>query len=129
MYTKTTHGISVTVEPFFLSKQQPTAYQYVWAYRILINNSTHQRIIVKSRYWYVIDISSDFKEVNGDGIAGECPEIESNESYEYMSGVSLHHPQGMMMGHYNVVNDKNEEFRIDVPPFLLECEYIEPSMN
>jgi ApaG protein len=129
MYSKTTHGISVTVEPFFLSKQHPNTHQYVWAYRVLISNTTEHKIIVKSRYWYVMDIQSDFKEVNGDGVAGERPEILSNESYEYMSGVSLHSPQGMMMGHYNIVNEKNEEFCIEIPAFLLECEYLDPIMN
>lgn len=129
MYSKKTNDVVVSVEPFFLTKQKPDSNQYIWAYRVMIENLRKDKIVIKSRYWYVIDISADFKEVSGDGIVGECPEILPNTVYEYMSGVSINHPFGMMMGHYNVVSDQNDQFKIDIPVFLLESDLSKPVMH
>lgn len=117
--------VDVAVEPFFLTKHFDNN-QFIWAYRVIISNNSDYSVTIKSRYWYVIDIENDIKEVKGEGIIGECPTIIVGGVYEYMSGVSLYNPAGMMFGHYNVVNEHDDHFKVEIPPFVLDSKFHVP---
>ena len=57
--------------------------------------------------------------VEGDGVVGEQPMIESGQEYSYTSGTALETPVGVMQGHY-VMNDHNgNEFTTNIEPFRL----------
>ena len=51
---------------------------------------------------------------------GEQPVLAPGESFEYTSGTPLQASSGIMLGTYQMVNDKGEKFDIDIPPFSLD---------
>jgi uncharacterized protein affecting Mg2+/Co2+ transport len=59
MYRAVTHDISVSVEPVYLDQQsEPDFGRYVWAYHILIENSSDRTVQLQSRYWRIVDPQS-----------------------------------------------------------------------
>lgn len=131
MYKKVTHGISVEIEVFFLTKQAKDNEElYVWAYKASIKNERDESIRIKDRHWHVTDIMGNSKDMHGEGIIGEHPLIKPNDSYEYMSGVPLFSPSGIMVGKYTIeTEDSKKILDISIPAFSLDSPYQEPVIN
>jgi ApaG protein len=56
MYMKTTHHISVSVDPVFLEDQSlPLDKHYVWAYSIWIENQGPEMVQLLKRTWHITD--------------------------------------------------------------------------
>ncbi|MBX9634826.1 MAG: ApaG domain, partial [Magnetospirillum sp.] len=56
MYTETTRGITVTVQPVYLEDQSaPTQGHYVWAYRVRIENRSTDTVQLMRRHWKITD--------------------------------------------------------------------------
>lgn len=129
-YLKTTNKITVSVEPFFLIRQKVEKDQYVWGYKVLIQNNTDTSILIKSRNWSIIDIYGNIKIMNTDGIMGESPLILEGNSYEYMNGLSLAHAGGFVFGQYVCASINMNNIVVDIPefpiisPFLGQSNYI-----
>jgi ApaG protein len=121
MYSATTNGIEVTVEPFYLEdRSDPAESRYVWAYRVTIDNQSAETVQLLSRYWKITDGLGRVEEVRGAGVVGEQPELNPGDSYQYMSGCPLSTPSGIMVGHYTMRNARDELFDIDIPAFSLD---------
>ena len=121
MYSTTTYGIEVTVEPFYLEdRSDPQDSRYVWGYRVTIANQSDERVQLLSRYWHITDGLGRVEEVRGAGVVGEQPELNPGDSYQYMSGCPLSTPSGIMVGRYTMRNTRDELFDIDIPAFSLD---------
>lgn len=74
IYRTTTNGVTVTVIPFLLNKDDSSAAsqdivattgadrtqrRYHWAYSVMIENTTDRKILLVSRTWHTIDGSCD----------------------------------------------------------------------
>jgi ApaG protein len=59
------------------------------------------------------------EEVRGPGVVGHQPVIAPGEGFEYTSGCPLTLPFGSMHGTYQMVNEQNEQFDIEIAPFML----------
>lgn len=130
MYRTTTHGIEVTVEPFYLEERsQPDENQYFWAYRVTISNRGDASVKLVSRHWRITDATGHLEEVRGPGVVGEQPELEPGDSYQYTSGCPLTTPSGFMMGDYTMRDETGGEFEVEIPAFSLDLPGIRRSVN
>ena len=130
MYAATTKNISVSVEPIYLADQSsPEDGQFMWAYRVRIDNKGNQSVQVLSRYWRITDSIGRIQEVRGAGVVGEQPVLEPGESYEYTSGTPLPTPSGIMLGSYGVKTADGEQFDIEIPAFSLDSPHQSHQLN
>ncbi len=124
-YHAKTKDIVVKVEPMFLDDHSdPGNHEYVWAYHVRIENEGAEAVQLRSREWQIIDSLGHQEKVSGPGVVGEQPVIQPGKSHEYVSGVPLHTPSGMMMGTYQMENKDGELFNVDIPAFSLDSPYL-----
>ena len=130
MYDRTTRGIRIEVQPFYL-EDQSTPYQghFVWAYRVKIENIGTERVQLLNRYWKITDAVGRIKEVRGPGVVGEQPRLDPGESFEYTSGTPLSTPSGIMVGTYEMTTDSGDTFPVEIPPFSLDSPHERSSLN
>jgi ApaG protein len=62
-------------------------------------------------------------EVRGPGVVGNQPTLAPGQSFEYTSGCPLTMPFGSMHGTYLMINDRKEQFDIEIAPFTLTEPY------
>lgn len=124
MYTKTTHHITVSVDPVFLEDQSlPLENHYVWAYQVWIENQSPIMVQLLSRTWRITDGNGLMHEVNGEGVVGETPWIAPGAIYQYVSGTPLSTPSGVMEGIYHMKNHAGDHFDVIIPAFSLDSPY------
>jgi ApaG protein len=120
-YVAITRGIAVSVEPSYLeANSSPTNSQYVWAYRVTIENQSTQTVQLLSRHWMITNARGELNEVKGPGVVGEQPVLHPGESYQYSSGAPLNTPWGLMGGAYLMESESGELFDIEIPTFSLD---------
>jgi ApaG protein len=59
------------------------------------------------------------QEVRGPGVVGNQPVLAPGQSFEYTSGCPLTVPFGSMHGTYQMIDDRNEHFDVEIAPFVL----------
>jgi len=120
-YVAVTRGISVSVEPTYLeANSSPDNSQYVWAYRVTIENQGQETVKLLSRHWMITNSRGELNEVKGPGVVGEQPILKPGESYAYASGAPLNTSWGMMGGSYQMQSASGELFDIEIPTFSLD---------
>jgi ApaG protein len=120
-YLATTRGIAVSVEPTYLeANSSPGQSQYVWAYRVTIENQGQETVQLLTRHWMITNARGELNEVKGPGVVGEQPVLRPGESFEYTSGAPLNTPWGMMGGSYQMESESGERFDIEIPTFSLD---------
>jgi len=130
MYSKTTKKINITVSPFFLEDQsEPDNQHYVWAYQVIIDNQSKNKVQLKNRYWKIIDSNGEEQEVRGEGVVGEQPILNPGEKFEYTSGTPLSTPSGFMEGHYEMVTKNGLKFEAHIPKFSLDSPFTSKKLN
>lgn len=109
------------VESFYQPMQSnPLNSEYLFAYRITIENLTAYPVKLLSRHWHIIDSNGTHREVEGDGVVGQQPVIAPGNSYQYTSAANLHSDIGKMYGTYLVENLFNKrKLTVRIPEFQL----------
>jgi ApaG protein len=116
-----TRGIAVSVTPSYLETHSSPAHaQYVWAYRVVIQNQGQETVQLLNRHWMITNARGEYTEVKGPGVIGQQPILNPGESYSYTSGAPLDTPSGMMGGSYQMETDRGELFDIEIPTFSLD---------
>jgi len=129
-YTATTRGITVSVEPTYLAERSsPDDAQYVWAYRVIIENHGQETVQLLSRHWMISNSRGELTEVKGTGVIGEQPVLKPGASHEYTSGAPLNTPSRMMGGAYQMESETGERFDIEIPTFSLHRPNQEVLLN
>ncbi|MDX2101437.1 MAG: Co2+/Mg2+ efflux protein ApaG [Alphaproteobacteria bacterium] len=130
MYSKTTEGITVTVQPFYLAEQSsPDEGHYVWAYHVRIENGGRQTVQLKTRYWRITDAHGRVQEVRGAGVVGEQPVLDPGDFFEYTSGTPLSTPSGIMTGTYQMEASDGRQFDAEIPAFSLDSPHQSIRLN
>lgn len=130
MYKAVTHGIEVTVEPFYIEEQSdPDENRYVFGYRVTIVNNSNGTVQLHSRYWQITDANGYVEEVRGDGVVGEQPILEPGDSFQYTSGCPLKTTSGVMVGRYQMLGMGNDAFEVDIPAFSLDLPEQRRTLN
>jgi ApaG protein len=116
-----TCGVKVIVESFYQPEySNPFAGEYMFAYRITIENHNPYAIRLLKRHWQIFDSIGGYKAVDGDGVIGVQPIIQPGEYYQYTSGSNLQSEVGQMEGYYVFENLNNlQQFRASIPRFGL----------
>lgn len=119
MTSKVTEGVSVTVETFYQPDySNPVNGEFMFAYRITLQNSNSFPVRLLRRHWYIFDSNGTQREVEGEGVVGVQPQINPGEKYQYVSGCNLRTEMGKMHGSYkmeNIVSKK--QFDVKIPVF------------
>jgi ApaG protein len=130
MYTATTRAIEVTVRPQYLPDQSdPEKSQFVWAYRVRIENKGTETVQLRSRHWKITDGLGRLQEVRGPGVVGKTPRLRPGDAFEYTSATPLATPSGIMGGTYQMVSESGENFDIEIPTFSLDMPSTERRLN
>ncbi len=121
MIQQVTEGVSITVETFFQPEQSnPVNSDYLFAYRITIENISSVPVKLLRRHWHIIDSNGNHRQVEGEGVVGAQPILESGEAYQYVSAASLRSDMGKMYGDYQMENLYNKKlFSVAIPEFEL----------
>ena len=119
-----TNDIRVHVDSEFApGRSNPPQNQWFFYYTIRIVNEGRQTVQLLSRHWVITDAMGAMREVRGPGVVGKQPRLEPGESFEYTSGCDLTTPFGSMRGTYQMINDRQEHFDIEIPVFTLTEPY------
>ncbi|MDB5486699.1 MAG: Co2+/Mg2+ efflux protein ApaG [Reyranella sp.] len=130
MYKATTRAILVTVDPQYLPDQsEPTKSQYVWSYKVRIENQSDVAVQLRSRHWKITDGLGRLQEVKGPGVVGKTPLLRPGEMFEYTSGTPLSTPSGIMGGTYQMVDEAGVKFDIEIPTFSLDTPTTQRQLN
>ena len=103
MIQQVTEGVSITVETFYQPAQSnPVGSEYLFAYRITIENLSSMPVKLLRRHWHIMDSNGSVREVEGEGVVGQQPIIEPGQSYQYVSAANLRSEIGKMYGTYQM---------------------------
>ncbi|MBK6482796.1 MAG: Co2+/Mg2+ efflux protein ApaG [Chitinophagaceae bacterium] len=125
MITKITEGVKISVETFYQDEySQPLNNEFMFAYRITIENGSDRTVKLLRRHWYIFDSCGITREVEGEGVVGLQPVIEPGKSHQYVSGSHLKTEMGRMHGTYlmeRMVDGK--QFYVNIPEFQLVAPF------
>ena len=121
MVQQVTEVVNIMVESFYQPMQSnPLNSEYLFAYRITIENLTIYPVKLLSRHWHIVDSNGTHREVEGDGVVGQQPVITPGSSYQYTSASNMHSDIGKMYGSYLIENLFNKKkLTVKIPEFLL----------
>ena len=127
LVSKISEGVTISVETFYQPDySNPQSSEYMFAYRITIENNNSFPVKLLRRHWFIFDSDSTHREVEGEGVIGNQPEINSGEKYQYISGCNLRTELGKMHGTYFMENlNSKKTFYVNIPAF----EMIVPFKN
>lgn len=116
----TSEGVRVRVAAKYLpSQSDPDQGQYVFAYRVLIQNEGTARARLVSRHWIVRDAHNERRDVRGPGVVGAHPDLAPGEQFEYESGCVLSTSWGTMEGSYRMQREDGSQFEATIGRFFL----------
>lgn len=123
-----TKGIKITVTTQFRPDLTHIDNRlFFFNYTIKIENDSAHRVQLISRHWKIMDSLAPTRIIEGDGVVGEKPILETGEKFSYTSGCDLSSELGYMEGYYffAVINDDGStasHFKVQVPQFKLEYQ-------
>ncbi|MFW1677461.1 Co2+/Mg2+ efflux protein ApaG [Pontibacter sp. JAM-7] len=114
------NNIEICIETAYLPQQSdPAGKRFVFSYQITITNHNPVAVQLLRRRWVITDGNQQVQEVEGEGVVGETPIIEPDQSYRYTSGAVLATSVGSMQGYYQMRDEAGEKFRAPIPTFTL----------
>ena len=121
MISKISEGVEITVETFYQAGySNPTNNEFMFAYRITIDNHNPFSIQLINRHWSIYDSNGEQRNVDGAGVVGEQPILKKGEHFIYTSGCNLRSEMGKMEGYYTMENlNSKQQFRVKIPSFDL----------
>lgn len=120
-------GVQVSVVTFYQPDySNPLQSEFMFAYRITLENHNAFPIKLHRRNWQIFDSNGTHREVEGEGVVGVQPILNPGETYQYVSGCNLRTEMGKMKGTYQMENlNTKQMFEVDIPAF----EMIVPMKN
>lgn len=116
-----THNIEISVQVKYWAQHSiPKENHYFFVYFITIENKGDLSVQLLRRHWEIYDSVGERRYVDGDGVVGETPVLESGQKFEYNSGCNLNSDIGYMRGHYTLMKILDgSEFNVNIPQFDL----------
>jgi ApaG protein len=114
------HGFIIRTQASYLPDQSDEpGNRFVFSYTINITNLGSNTVKLIGRHWVITDANHHIHEVRGQGVVGEQPSLNTNQSFEYTSGTVLSTQVGTMRGTYQMQTVDGKEFDIEIPQFVL----------
>ncbi len=112
-------GVEISVESFYQQDySNPMNNEFMFAYRITIENHNAFTIKLLRRHWQIFDSNGQNRQVDGDGVVGMQPVLKQGEKYQYTSGCNLRSEIGRMYGTYEFENLHTKDvFSVIIPSF------------
>ncbi|MCB2205558.1 Co2+/Mg2+ efflux protein ApaG [bacterium] len=121
-YTKTTEGVTVTVQSYFLEERSDVMKRnFFFVYFITLENHSDQPVKLLRRHWNIHDSDAPDYEVEGEGVVGEQPQIKPGGTYHYNSFCVLKSFAGAMEGTYSMQREDGSSFEVNIPRFHLKA--------
>jgi len=119
MVSLISEGVEVSVETYYQQDySNPMQSEYMFAYRIAIENHNSFPVKLHRRHWYIFDSTGATREVEGEGVVGVQPVLSPGEKYQYVSGCNLRTEMGRMHGTYQMENLNSKQFfEVNIPAF------------
>lgn len=119
MVSKISEGVEISVETFYQADySNPIQSEYMFAYRITIENHNAFPVKLHRRHWHIFDSNGSNREVEGEGVVGVQPVLQAGERYQYVSGCNLRTEMGKMHGTYQMENlNTGQFFDVNIPAF------------
>ncbi|AFJ48364.1 Co2+/Mg2+ efflux protein ApaG [Shimwellia blattae] len=112
--------VCVQVQSVYIESQSsPDDERFVFAYTVTIRNLGRNPVQLLGRYWLITNGNGRETEVQGEGVVGVQPLITPGNEYQYTSGAVIETPLGTMQGHYEMVDEQGNGFRVAIPVFRL----------
>lgn len=113
-------GIRVRVGAQFIPDQSdPDRHDYVFAYRVVIDNEGTEPAQLMTRHWVILDAAGERRDVRGPGVVGKQPLLAPGERFEYVSGCRMPTEWGSMEGSYGFQRPDGESFEVAIGRFFL----------
>ncbi len=121
-----TQQVKIEVTSQYIPDQSnPEQNDYFFAYHIEITNLGHHTVKLLTRHWIIYNANGESFEVKGEGVVGQQPTLNPNQSFGYTSACPLNTPMGVMKGSFRMVNlDQKTEFDAMIDPFTLALPYV-----
>jgi len=125
MVSKVTEGVKVMLESYYQPEySNPINGEYMFAYRVTIENHNSFPVQILRRHWYIFDSNATRREVEGEGVVGVQPVIQPGGRYQYVSGCNLKTEIGSMHGMYTVLDmDTHRLFNVRIPVFAMTAPF------
>ena len=125
MVSKISEGVTISVETFYQPDYSNVMdSEFMFAYRITIENNNGFPVRLLRRHWYIFDSNSTKREVEGEGVIGVQPVINPGDKYQYISGCNLRTELGRMHGTYSMENVSNKKtFSVNIPAFEMTVPF------
>jgi ApaG protein len=121
MISKISEGVEISVESFYQADySNPSNNEFMFAYRITIENHNNYSIKLLRRRWNIFDSNGENRDVEGEGVVGVQPVLQAGKQFQYVSGCNLRSEMGRMSGNYEMENlNTKKVFQVNIPPFDL----------
>ena len=125
MKMKITKRVAVSVETSYQpSYSKPLNGEYVFAYRITVENFGESTIKLLKRHWYIYDSNGSVREVEGEGVVGQQPVLAPMQNHQYVSGCHLRTEMGKMSGSFLMERlEDGKKFYVQIPEFVLVAPF------
>ena len=119
MVSKISEGVQISVESYYQADySNPANNEFMFAYRITIENHNNFTVKLLRRQWYIFDSNGQNREVEGEGVVGLQPVMQPGQQFQYVSGCNLRTEMGRMHGSYLMENQNSKTtFSVNIPPF------------
>lgn len=126
MVNQISEGVKITVEAGYEERYSDVdGGNFVFTYRITIENKNDFPVQLLSRHWDIFDSSGELTTVDGEGVVGKQPILHPGEYYNYESACNLKTTIGRMSGYYNMVRvTDNKKLRVFIPEFELAVPFM-----
>lgn len=125
MVSKITSEIKVSVTAEYDNfNSYPSENRFVFRYHIEIENLGIETVKLLTRRWMIYDLGFGFTEVEGAGVIGLTPVLETGETFTYFSNVILKSGVGNMEGSYQFESNSKKKFTVEIPKFNLVSEVL-----
>ena len=115
-----TSGVKVQVISKYIPEHSnPDIPRYFFAYWVTITNDSETNIKLLDRHWKITDANGKSNLIDGEGVIGKQPIINTGASFSYNSFCPLETEFGMMSGHYQMKLEDGHYMKVEIPKFQL----------
>lgn len=112
--------IAIQVTATYLEEQSiPMQHIYTFGYHIRITNTGTNRLTLRRRFWQITDDHQHIETVDAEGVVGQQPTLQADETFVYASGAQLKTPFGQMQGYYTFEDEQGQLSNAPIPAFVL----------
>ena len=97
MISKISEGVEIIMESVYQAEySNPANNEYMFAYRITIENHNNFSRKLLRRRWNIFDSNGEYRDVEGEGVVGVQPVLQPDKQFQYVSGCKLSSELGRM---------------------------------